>query len=304
MSSDVVGTRPGAEGNWGRWGEDDERGMLNVLTPDRILDATRVCRTGRTYSLALPIQRDGVPVVPYRGGPARLTLVNHTDAALYAGFEPGEGVGANEDVLILPSHNETHLDALCHVFAEKRMYNGFPAEEMTSYSGTGRLGVEKIVTITGRAVLLDLVAHLGAQAVVDRRISSADLEGCAADQGVEVRPGDILLLRTGWLERYLADPAGVADAGQPGLGLDAVRFIRDHDVVAVGADNSAVEASPFVEGFLAVHIELLVKLGVYLLEHLVLDELARDRVYESLLVVAPLPVRGATGSPVNPIAIA
>ena len=137
-----------------------------------------------------------------------------------------------------------------------------------------------------------------------RNVTSADLAGCAEAEGVEVRPGDILLIRTGWLGRFLADPADAAAMmSQPGIGLDAVNFIRDHEIVAVGMDNSAVEVIPFDGGFLAVHIELLVKLGVYLLEHLVLDQLAADRVYESLLVVAPLTVTGATGSPINPIAI-
>jgi kynurenine formamidase len=93
--------------------------------------------------------------------------------------------------------------------------------------------------------------------------------------------------------------------GQPGIGLDAAAFIGDHDIAAVGADNSAVEVTPFDNGtFLAVHIELLVNLGVPLLEHLVLAELGRDHVHEFLFVAAPLPVTGAAGSPVNPVAIA
>jgi kynurenine formamidase len=112
-----------------------------------------------------------------------------------------------------------------------------------------------------------------------------------------------MILRTGWLEaRQKPDgpPAGL----EPGLGLDAVNFIRDHDIAVVGADNAAIESIPFDKNiFLAVHIELLVKLGVTLVEHLWLAELAADRCYESTLVVGALPVTGATGSPINPIAI-
>ncbi|WP_236794693.1 cyclase family protein [Amycolatopsis sp. GM8] len=289
-------------GNWQRWGEDDERGALNLLTPGVVHAATRVCRTGKTYSLALPIQRDGVPLVPYRGAPMRMTLTNSTDDELWAAYG-AEGTGANEDVLVLASHNETHMDALSHVFHEGRMYNGFPATGMRTHTGAEHLGIENVGCVAGRAVLLDLVRYLGEAELTDRVLSTQDLEGCAAAQGVAVRPGDILLLRTGWLERYRRSPGTVGQQPQPGLGMDAVRFVREHDVVAVGADNSAVEALPFDGAFLTVHIELLVKLGVYLLEHLVLEELARDQVYESLLVVAPLPVPGATGSPINPIAI-
>lgn len=288
--------------NWRRWGEGDERGALNLLTPDVVREATRVCRTGRTYSLALPIQRDGVPLIPYRGAPMRMTLTNSSDEELFAAFD-AQDTGANEDVLILASHNETHMDALCHVFHQGTMYNGFPASGMRTHTGAEHLGIENVGCIAGRAVLLDLVRYLGEAEMTGRVLSTADLEGCAAAQGVAVRPGDILLLRTGWLERYLKSPGTTGQQPQPGLGMDAVRFVREHDVVAVGADNSAVESVPFDGPFLTVHIELLNKLGVYLLEHLVLEELARDEVYESLLVVAPLPVPGATGSPINPIAI-
>jgi kynurenine formamidase len=289
--------------NWGRWGAEDERGALNLITPEVILRATQVCKTGKAYSLALPIKKDGVPLIPYRGAPQRYTLVNYADDQMYAAFGADE-VGANEDVLVLASHNETHMDALCHVFYRKEMYNGFSATTMKTHTGAERLGVDKVGCIVGRAILLDVAGFLGDEAMSGHHIiTSAELEACAQAQGVAVGPGDILLIRTGWLERYLADPEAAA-AGQPGIGMDAVNFIRDRDVVAVGADNSAVEATPFDGPFMTVHIEILIKLGVYLLEHLVLSELARDRVYESLLVVSPLPVIGATGSPINPIAIA
>ena len=291
-------------GNWGRWGDDDERGALNLLTPDVVLAATRVCRTGKAYSLALPIQKDGMPLVPYRNPPLRMTLTNYADGEMFAVYGNPD-VGANEDVLVLASHNETHMDALCHVYYQDKVFNGFAADTMKTHTGAQRCGIDKVGCITGRAVLLDLVELLGADVMAaGRNVTSADLAACAAAEGVEIRSGDILLLRTGWLGRFLADPADeAAMMAQPGIGLDAVDFIRDHEIVAVGVDNSAVEVIPFDGGFLAVHIELLVKLGVYLLEHLVLDQLAADRVYESLLVVAPLTVTGATGSPINPIAI-
>jgi len=290
--------------NWGRWGDDDERGALNLLDPETVLAATRLCKTGKTYSLALPIRREGMPLVPYRTPPQRFTLTNHTDDAAFAEYGNPD-VGANEDVLILASHNETHMDALCHVHHRGQLYNGFPAEGVRSLSGAERCSIDKVGSIVGRAVLLDMVRHLGEDALREpRALSSGDLLSCAEAEGVDIRPGDILLVRTGWLSRYLADPDDVSMAAQTGLGMDAVDLIREREVVAVGADNSAVEVMPFDGLFLGVHIELLVKLGVYLLEHLVLDELAADRAYETLLVVAPLTVQGAAGSPVNPIAIA
>jgi kynurenine formamidase len=296
-------TRPAT--NWGRWGEADERGALNLLTPETVLAATRLCRTGKTYSLALPIQREGMPVVPYRVPPQRFTQTKHPDDPVFVAFGNPD-VGSHEGVLIFPSHNETHLDAFCHVHHLDLLYNGFPARSVRDTSGAEHCGIDKVGSIVGRAVLLDVAGHLGDEAVREpRALTAADLLACADAQRVEIRSGDILLVRTGWLRRFLANPDDPdAMTTQTGLGMDAVNLLRERDVVAVGADNSAVEVIPFDGEFLAVHVALLVQLGVHLLEHLNLEQLAADRAYETLFVAAPLPVQGATGSPINPIAIA
>lgn len=292
-----------AVGNWGRWGVDDERGTLNLITPDLVRQAASLVRTGRTYSLGLPVQSSGVPMIPYRGTPMRMTLLNQADDNFGA-----PDVGANEDMLMLPSHNGTHMDALCHVHHHGLIYNNLPAGSMKTLGGATRCAIDKVGSIVGRAVLLDVCALHGVDALESPYfVTSDDLDSCARRQGVELRAGDIILVRTGWLGRFMSEGADQSDLlmKQPGLGLDACTLIRDLDIAAVGADNSAVEAMPFDQGkLLVVHVELLVKLGVYLLEHLVLDELAADKVYESLLVVAPLKVAGATGSPINPIALA
>ena len=107
--------------NWGRFGADDERGMLNVLTPEVVLAATRTPRTGKVYSLALPIQRHGVPYFDYRGAPVRLPLRHQSDPGHFVDYGAPQDLGANEDILILASHNETHMDALSHVYDERRM---------------------------------------------------------------------------------------------------------------------------------------------------------------------------------------
>jgi kynurenine formamidase len=298
--------------NWGRFGADDERGMLNLLTPEAVLAATRVPRTGKVYSLALPIQRHGVPYFEYRGAPTRLPLTHQSDRGQYVPYGAPDHLGSNEDVLILASHNETHIDALSHVFHERKMYNGIPAEAVSAAAGSTKLGIEKIRWIAGRAVLLDFVAYTGAEVCIGRTtaIGSAELEACAAKQGTEIRKGDILLVRTGWIDQFIAShargPADVASAGlgQPGLVAESAAFMDRHDIVAIGCDNSAVEAlgAPG-QGFLAGHVEFLVKRGIHLIEHLMLKEMAADRCYEAFFVVAPLPVVGAAGSPVNPIAI-
>jgi kynurenine formamidase len=298
--------------NWGRFGPDDERGMLNLLTPEVVLQATRVPRTGKVYSLALPIQRAGVPYFEYRGAPTRLPLAHQSDGGQFVAYGAPEHLGANEDVLILASHNETHMDALSHVFSERTMYNGIPVEAVSAQAGATKLGIEKVGWIVGRAIMLDMVRFYGAEQRLEGAavVGSDDLEECARRQGVEVRERDILLVRTGWIDWFLAQdvhgPADLAmsDYAQPGLGVDCTRFVDAHDITAIGADNSAIEVlgSPD-QMFLGGHVELLVKRGIHLVEHLMLKEMAHDECYECLFVVAPLPVVGAAGSPVNPIAI-
>ena len=289
-------------GNWGRWGAEDERGTLNLITGEVVLGATRTCRTGKVYSLALPIERQG-PVGSYRNPPLRLTMINQPDSQMWAD-RGADRLGVNEDFLAMSSHTGTHMDPLCHTSYDRTLYNGFSVETVKTFDGALRCGIDKVRHIVGRAVLLDMAGYWGVEYVEPPRIfTSADLLGCASHEGVEIRSGDILLIRTGWLNMYFEDQPRWRQ-GQPGIGLDACKLIRERDVSAVGADNSAIEAIPFDNGvFMGVHVELLRNLGLPLMEYLVLDELARDQAYESFLVVAPLVVTGGMGSPINPIAI-
>jgi kynurenine formamidase len=289
-------------GNWGRWGDDDERGALNLITPERVLAATRACRTGKVYSLSLPIQHDSAPTFGHRPAPWRYSLTSASDGDWMAGLGGAPGMGSNQDVSVLPSHGITHMDALSHVFTEEGIYNGFPRDEFSTMGGAAHCDIRATGTFAGRGILLDLPRHHRVEWLAPGHvIDSGQLEACATAQGTDVRPGDVLLVRTGWLDHFAA---GSAEHGQPGLGLDAIPFVDDHDIAAIGADNSAIECMPFDRGgFICVHVELLVKRGVTLMEHLRLAEIAADRCYEFLFSVGALPVTGAAGSPINPVAI-
>jgi kynurenine formamidase len=293
---------PVPEDNWGRWGEDDERGALNLLTPERTLAAARACATGKVYPLGMPIGK-GTPPVFGRPAPLRVSMSGPADGDL-AGFGAPPDVGQADDLLVLPSHSGTHMDALSHVVTGGTMWNGHAAGNITTRRGARRCGIERTAAFAGRGVLLDMAGHLGVPLVEPgKAITSDDLEGCRSAQGVEVSPGDLLLVRTGWTEAFARGETG-DEWRQAGLGLSAVEFVRDNDLAAVGSDNSAVEVVPFDGGsFLAVHIALLVRLGVPLIEHLWLADLAADRCFTPLVAVGGLAVKGATGSPVNPIAI-
>lgn len=289
-------------GNWGRWGDDDERGALNLITPEIVCQAARACRTGKVYALSIPIQRSGMPNFDYRGIPQRLTLTNKDDEHMAHANGAPEGTGVCEDILVFATHTATHMDALGHIYAENTTYNGF-SNDFSPYDGATRLGIDKVGAVAGRGVLIDVAKAKGVDALEPGYVITAeDLSEALAAEGTQLQPGDLVLVRTGWLQAYLG--AGAELLQQPGLGIEAAEFLASQDVAVVGADNSAIEAIPPDRGlYLPVHVALLVKYGIHLLEHLDLAELSADSCYEFLLNLGPLKVTGASGSPITPIAI-
>jgi kynurenine formamidase len=299
-----AGDRSG--GNWGRWGPEDEIGALNLLTPSLVRDAAHAVRSGRTYHLGIPIQPEGVPLLDFRGRPMRLTLQDPTDEEYFGAFGCAAGTGANEDVLVLASHTTSHMDALIHVYENSLHYNAVPTSAMRAMSGAERLGIEKVRGFAARALLLDMPRHIGNGPWLEpgRGLSGRDLELACDSQGVEVRAGDVVFVRTGYLQMWFEQNKKEIGFSQPGLSKDGAQWLADRDVVAVGSDNTAVEVLPFDEDdFFAVHKVLLVRHGIYMLELLDLSAPAADDCFEGLVTVAPLKVTGATGSPVNPILI-
>ena len=291
-------------GNWGRWGPDDERGAANFATPERIRAAANASvRTGKVYSLALPLQDHNVPVLPPRAAPQHFMRIDGGDYA--AGLKRKGGFQSSDDYIALGTHATTHIDALAHVWAEGRLYNDFSADTIRS-NGAKHCGIDKLLHLVGRGVLIDLCAHRGLDHLpLGEVITGQHIEDCAKAQGTELREGDILLFRTGWMDVFRKEGAAPFFKGEPGLGLDAAEWIGRKGFAAVGADNWGVEAIP-VEGSIPapVHRRLIRDFGVYLMELFDLDGLATDRVYEFLFVAAPLRITGGVGSPLNPLAIA
>lgn len=298
-----------AKNNWGRWGDDDERGALNLLTPDVVKAAAASITTGKVYSLGIPIQGQGVPLMDYRGTPMRLTLQDSTDDGIYEMYGCHQGTGAHEDVLVMASHTTSHMDALVHVYGEYKHYNGVGHDAMHALGGAQKLGIEKVGGIAARGVLLDMVSYFdeGPWVTLGRNITANDLQSAAKKEGVEVRSGDVVMVRTGYLQFWWDNLA----KGEPqpfeqaGIGSDAANWLSDMDISAVASDNAAIEVIPFDNNdFLLVHKILLVNAGIYMLEFLNLAEPAADGAYEGLLTVGPLKVTGATGSPINPVFVA
>ena len=255
-------------------------------------------RTGETVSLGLPMIAGKGPLAAIRQPMQHFMMRDGGDYA--AGLPERDGFGYADDSILVACHGTTHLDALAHVWRDGQMWNGFPASSVTS-RGAARCGIQNAGPVVTRGLFLD-VAGPGPGLAPGEAISAARLAAAAAAAGLAPEPGDALLLRTGWLRQWREGTAGV-DSG-PGLGADCAGWLREHEIALVGADNIAVEAFPSPDGaVLPLHIAAIRDNGIYLLELLDLEELARRGRTEFLLMVAPLNIVGGVGSPVAPVAV-
>jgi kynurenine formamidase len=284
--------------NWGRWGDGDERGATNLLGPETVLGAISEVRTGEVLRLAAAITGGRGFGLVGRPDPVHLMVRDGGDYA--AGLPERGGFGFADDMLTVPTHGVTHLDALSHVWREGLMYNGIPASAVTS-RGARSLGIEKIPPIVTRGVFVD-AAGPGPRTAAEP-VHVGELRSLLEAAEVELRSGDALLVRTGWLA---ATRAGQADAmAWGGLHFDCGGWLAERDVVLVGADNPGVEAFPSGDPDCQVplHVELLRGHGVLLGELLDLEPLAAAGRATFLFTVAALPLTGGVGSPVVPLAI-
>lgn len=219
---------------------------------------------------------------------------------------PGGGSSA-ADAIALGSHVGTHMDALCHFSCDGRLYGGAEAAPIQSYGrGLESLSVDTVQPLVRRGILLDVAGLYGAPLPHDFTVTPEHLDAVAEKQETSCRAGDVVLLRTGWAQYwedqalYLNGGSGNAVAG-PGPEIEGARWLTSRKVFAAGSDTVGFERMPSRE--MAVHVHLLVQSGVYILEALNLEELARERVYEFLFIAAPLKLRGGTGSPIRPLAL-
>lgn len=278
--------------NWGKWGAEDERGTLNYITPEKTARAAALVKTGRVYPLAIPLKAKA-PIWPGRHQNWHVATYRNT---------PGPGPGGAEDILMIQTHGSTHIDALCHIFVDGQMYNGFDAAKSIDARGAARNAITNIGGIVTRGVLLDVAGYHGVDHLpADHIVTPDEIEAVASKQGVAIESGDALLFRTGFIKVWERDPDEF-NAKQPGPSLDAAIWAGEREIAAMAADNSAVEAYPQPDG-LVVHYEYLRNQGGYLLELLDLEALAADKVYEFMFCVAPLNITRGLGSPVTPLAV-
>jgi len=291
--------------NWGRWGKDDERGTTNLITPDRIVAAARLIRTGKVFDLGIPFGADG----PQSGAGGRINpilLVSETGADQQF---PGAFHYA-DDYIFMPLQAASQWDALAHVYYDGKLYNGFPANSIGP-KGASRCGIDKQGKgIAGRGVLLDVARHLNRNWLeMGEVITPEHLEACAAAARIEFRSGDIVCVRTGWRRKFLEERNPTEWLkGEPGIGLATCEWLAKREIAVVCCDNIAVEALPGeVPGeVLPVHMVLLRDMGMTLGEILDFEELAADcaadGVYEFFFCGPPIKFSRALGSPINPLA--
>jgi kynurenine formamidase len=301
--------------NWGRWGGEDEIGTANFITPETVARAARLVRRGVVLSCALPIDDRG-PVYPGRMAPKHVMTLSGADyVAGQKGFGvvPPGGMKFADDYLFAPLQCSTQWDALSHAWYGEELYNGFSEREVRGSVGARRLGIDKLYRhLVGRGVLLDLPRALGRgeRLAPGYAVTPGDLDHALALAELKLETGDILLLRTGHLPWYfdLQDKNEFWKAA-PGLGEATVTWLHQRQVAAVAVDNVTVEVQPpeAPGAVLPLHGALIRDLGLTLGEMFHLEDLAADcaadGVYEFLFVGQPLRIKGAVGSPINPLAI-
>lgn len=301
--------------NWGRWGAHDEAGALNFIDTEQVRAAAQLVRHGRSISLTLPYDRMGPQTGSFRANPQLLTTATGLDHLageqdpLPGGWGPARGFGYADDVLVMPTQCGTQWDALSHIFWEGKMWNGRSAAEVTS-RGSKRNGIENYTArIATRGVLVDLATERGVESLEPGYpVTSDDIERCLAAHGLHVRSGDALIVRTGFMAARRQEWGDYAGGPAPGLSLHTAPWLHRSQIAAVATDTWGVEVRPNeIDYFQPLHIVSLVHGGLAFGEMFDLDALAQDcaddGVYEFMFVASPLPLTGATGSPVSALAL-
>ena len=298
--------------NWGRWGADDQIGTLNFVSPADVAAAAQLARRGRVFSLAIDFDRKG----PQRGlwgnrfNPIHTMLATGTDAI--AGRQDAGGLRYADDAVSLPLQCGTQWDALSHIFYGDKMWNGYDAALVDS-DGARKNGIEHTRDrMVGRGVLLDVARHCGQDFLPDgTAITCQDLDDTARAQGVTVRRGDFVIVRTGQLEQRLdcGEWGTYAGGDAPGLAFETADWIHRREIAAICTDTWGCEVRPNETACASQpwHWVVIPMIGITMGEIFYLRELAQDcaadGVYEFFFCAPPLPITGAVGAAINPIAI-
>jgi kynurenine formamidase len=309
--------------NWGRWGPDDQLGAVNLITADKVREAAALAKAGKAVSLTMPydargpqngfLGRSNPHLYQLLSGPGYLVGEQRnleTNTLTELTKSTGQPTaGFYDDVLVMPTQSGTQWDALCHVFWRGQIYNGHSAAD----AGTGGSRSNGVQNYTGkivtRGVFVDLPAHRGVDTLEPGyAITTDDLDEYLAAKDLEIRPGDALIVRTGFMAARRGKWGDYAGGPSPGLSLHTAPWLRDNDVAAVATDTWGIEVLPNeIDVWQPLHVVGLAHTGLAFGEMFDLDGLSEDSradgIYEFMFVASPLPLTGASGSPVSALAI-
>jgi kynurenine formamidase len=296
MTTDAVLALHERLSNWGRWGPDDQLGALNFMTEESAAAAAALVQRGRTVSCARPL-------------PTRPAADNPEPVAHHMIGTATEGMGADYFAIASHGYATSHIDALCHIFHEGRIYNGYSIDTVTAHGAT-QLGIHHLRQgIVTRGVLLDIPAQRGVESLAPGDpIFPDELEAAEEAAGLRVGPGDVLLVRTGrweWRERH---GPWEPHASLAGLDASCLPWLHERSVAALGSDGVSDVLPSRVSGVdMPIHTVAIVAMGLHLMDNLDLEDLARvctaESRWEFLFTVAPLVLWRGTASPVNPLAV-
>ena len=290
-----------------RWGADDRIGNGNLLTAERRLEALKEVRTGELFELGHIIE-SGAPRIEPNQTPFVMTIGPRADNVIRRRRESGavNDAGTTLERIEMTTHVGTHIDALGHASKGDKLYNGLDVAETLDDFGLRELGIENVPPMVTRGVLLDVSGLDGSDALdVGRVITPDDLSRAEERADVEVSEGDVVCIHTGWGKWFMVDNARYV-SGEPGIDVPGAQWLTSRGVVAIAADNMAVEVVPnprHPELVLPVHQHTLTEAGVYLVENLRTETLAARGLYRFCFVLLATRFRGATGCPVRPVAM-
>ncbi len=292
--------------NWGRWGADDERGTLNFISPEVVKAAAGSVRSGRTFSLAIPLSADGpqIGMIPGRINPLKTMLaINDPMTGNIDEF------CTSDDSVVMGLQSGTHWDSLAHATYSNRIYNGAPISSLST-RGAAKCGIDKVGALVSRGVLLDIPRSKGLDKLEPGyALTAADLDAAAEFGKVTVRSGDIVLARTGQMQLLHAGDKMGYTVPSPGFSMQTAQWLHDHEVAAVANDTIVFEVFPgeYDDLPLPVHLLHLVEMGLTQGQNWDLETLAADCAadgqYDFLLTATPEPFVAGLGAPVAPVAV-
>lgn len=291
----------------GRWGRGDQLGAGHLLTPERTLAAMRRVKEGRIIDLSHTIEI-GAPRMAPNQTPYHMQIGPTSRGSIKRRRKMGakNDAGSNLERMELTTHVGTHIDSLGHFTYGDRMHGGYSAEETVEDFGLANLGIENCPPMITRGIVLDVSRLDGGEFLEPgRAVTRADLEKTLARSGQTIEAGDVVCIQTGWGRYFMKDNDRYVH-GEPGIDLEAAKWLTSQDAVAIGADNMALEVLPGTnhpESLMPVHQHCLADAGVYIIENLLLDDIIKSGAASFCFMLSAVKFKGATGCPVRPLAI-